>query len=335
MEIKESTLIQEIINSGEYQPFDTYFWSYITEDHLQNSLEKYGFQKHGFIDCFRHMKELKSVESSAAPYFIYSAQEIYIQHDKQEAKLFYFPVEAGEPKPYALIIPGGAFARQWGLIEGFAIATELNKLGVPAFVLFYRTAQDGVIQKAIEDMHRSIAFIEENTERFHVKKSHYMVGGFSAGGTLTSELMSSKYGWKSAGLPKPELLLLGYVAVSMELFYKAWKSFPAGHPMHDGAEPFLRRISGKDITLENLNAFNPLLHTSQELCPPLYITANEDDPTVPFENSLQIQSLADKLHIPYRTKFGKIGGHSFGLGKGTEVDGWLQEVVQFWSKLNS
>lgn len=37
-----------------------------------------------------------------------------------------------------------------------AIAAALNEMGYTAFVLFYRTKQDAVIAKAIEDMYACI-----------------------------------------------------------------------------------------------------------------------------------------------------------------------------------
>lgn len=50
--------------------------------------------------------------------------------------------------PYAVVIPGGGFNRQWGLIEGFCIAVKLMELGISSYVLFYRTKQEPVIGKA-------------------------------------------------------------------------------------------------------------------------------------------------------------------------------------------
>ncbi len=333
MTITPNTTIRELIDSKKFDPFSEFFWSFITEDHLNQTLGSYGFEKCGFAPCLDRLLELADDYKNGKKIFfpIYSRQEIYAEHDRQEAVMFHFPVK--EKKPYAVIIPGGGFARQWGLIEGLCIAAKLNELGVPAFVLYYRTAQDGVITKALEDMYRGISYIEEHAEELNVVPSHYIVGGFSAGATMTSELMSENLGWKQANLPKPEMLILGYAAVAMDLFYEGFANNPAGHPAHEGSKAFLKRLVGEDITMERLNQFNPLLHTTKESCPPLYITANEDDPVVNFKNSLLIQELAKDLDIPAKCKFGKTGGHSYGLGNGLEVDGWLEEAVEFWKEL--
>lgn len=66
--------------------------------------------------------------------------------------------------------------------------------------------------------------------------------------------------------------------------------------------------------------------------PPVYITANEDDKTVDVQNSYIFIDICKKYGIPYRAKIGKTGDHGYGLGTGLEVEGWLDEAVQFWDK---
>lgn len=38
----------------------------------------------------------------------------------------------------------------------------------------------------------------------------------------------------------------------------------------------------------------------------------------------------EKLQIPFEANIAVHGGHSFGVGDGTEVDGWLNKAVEFW-----
>ena len=54
--------------------------------------------------------------------------------DKESPAFLHFPGPIAG-RPYAVIIPGGAFNRQWGLVEGMAIAAALNEMGYTAFVL--------------------------------------------------------------------------------------------------------------------------------------------------------------------------------------------------------
>ena len=72
-----------------------------------------------------------------------------------------------------------------------------------------------------------------------------------------------------------------------------------------------------------------------ETYPPVYLTANEDDGTVPFSNSLLMEAACKKSGIPCQCKFGKTGGHSYGLGVGLSVEGWLKDALAFWKSLPS
>ena len=39
--------------------------------------------------------------------------------------------------------------------------------------------------------------------------------------------------------------------------------------------------------------------------------------------------------VTHKCRFGKAGGHSFGLGKGLAVEGWLEDALAFWQSLPS
>lgn len=330
-EISPDMTIGDLVKSGAYGAFANYIFTDMTPDHWTCPLKNYGFEKVGFLPTLHRMEELAASGKNYV-YPIYDEETRLSQWDKAKPVLLHFPGPSTN-QPYALVIPGGGFNRQWGLIEGMAIAARLNELGYTAFVLYYRTKIEPVIPKAIEDMHTALHFIEDHADTFQVAKGHYILGGFSAGATLAGEMGSTNFGWESAGLPKPEMIFLGYTAISMQSFYKIYQSFPAGHPAHDGMGDFLRRIGGPEFTWEKLVPYE-LVDFIDASCPPVYLTANEDDGTVPFSNSLLMRDTCQKRNIPYKCKFGRVGGHSFGLGIGLEVEGWLEEALAFWKEQN-
>lgn len=329
-EITPEMTIGDLVKSGVYGDFAFYIFTDMTPDHWNNQLKNYGFETVGFVPALHRMEELAAGGKNFV-YHIYDEETRLSQWDKEKAVLLHFPGPE-ENKPYAIVIPGGGFNRQWGLIEGMAIAAELNSLGYTAFVLYYRTKQEPVMDKAIEDMRTAIRFIEAQAENFKVEKGHYIMGGFSAGATLSGEIGSTNYGWKAAGLPKPEMIFLGYTACDMRSFYDVYQKFPVGHPMHKGQGDFLRRIGGAEFGWEDLAPYN-LVDFMDESYPPVYLTANEDDGTVPFVNSILMRSTCEKLGIPCKCKFGKTGGHSYGLGIGLSVEGWLSDAIDFWHSL--
>lgn len=328
-EISPDMTIGDLIKSGVYGSFADYIFTDMTPDHWNAKLSSYGYEKVGFETTLHRMEDLACSEKNYIHY-IYDLETRLSQWDKKNVALLHFPGPETD-KPYALVIPGGGFNRQWGLIEGMAIATELNRLGYTAFVLYYRTKQEPVVAKAIEDMHTAISYIEDHASEFQVEKGRYIVGGFSAGATLAGEMGSTNFGWEAANLPKPEMIFLGYTAISMDEFYKVFESNPAGHPAHTGMGDFLRRVGGPEFTTEDLAPFN-LEDFMDETYPPVYLTANEDDGTVPFSNSLRMEAACKRLGIAHKCKFGKTGGHSFGLGIGLSVEGWLEEALDFWQE---
>lgn len=407
--MNSNTTVKELIESQKYGEFADYFWTYITNDHLDAPLSAYGYEACDFEFALKRIEEL-AASGKEYIYPVYSRQEIYEDHELSEAKLIFFPamemlrdgyskgldmvsgnitscedsvtkemqecglsfndnnrtplsiqtsdgrsnsstplstltsdvksinsaplsmttcIDGPDTNPFALVIPGGGFARQWTLIEGFAIAARLNEMGIPAFVLLYRTAKKGVLSMAIEDMHRAIRYIIDNAEQFNVSSSSYIMGGFSAGATLAASMATDNLGWKASSLPKPEMIFLGYLAQKLDLFYDAWAN-SEDEAEKKSIQAFLSRITDGEITKDALNEFIIENHISKETCPPLFFTANHDDPVVSFEHSYSLYQKATSLGIKTVCRFGEIGGHSYGIGTGLEVDGWLKDAISFW-----
>jgi acetyl esterase/lipase len=115
----------------------------------------------------------------------------------------------------------------------------------------------------------------------------------------------------------------------MNEFYKAYTSLPVGNPMREGIAPFLRRLAGPDVDSKLVSSYDLLSHIDSSY-PKTYIVANEDDGTVPVANSKAMDAVLTKLGVEHITRIGSKGGHSFGLGNGLEVSGWLEEAVDFW-----
>lgn len=332
--ISKEMKISDLVNNESYGAFRNYIFTYMTPDHYNCPLEEYGFDKVGFVEGLHRMEELAASDGQNGESYIhdiYSKDDQKCQWDKALAKYIHFPAktDSKQPAPYVVIIPGGALNRQWGFIEGLAVAAHLNNLGYSAFVLYYRVKLEPVLELAVEDMNNTIKHIESHADDYNIIHGQYMIGGFSAGATVAGLIGSDNYGYKVSGLPKPEAIFLGYTAVSIKEFYKAFNSLPDNNPTKEGIAPFLRRIAGPNINLELVEAFDLPSHIDESY-PKTYIVANTDDGTVPVANSLYMDKILTGLSVEHITKIGSAGGHSFGLGNGLEVEGWLDEAVQFW-----
>lgn len=335
MKIEKDMTIGQICGMEEFFPLSRYFFTKITRDVEENTLEHYGFEKCNFREALERMEELAALERRQCPVVldIYGQEERERDKEKEEVKLIRMPGQAG--RPYVLICPGGAYARLWGLIEGLAVGARLNRMGYGTFVLFYRTRQkppfsSPLMPGPLEDLARAVAFIGENEERFGVRKEGYAVAGFSAGGHLAAEWGSENHGWRAYGQQAPAALFLGYPSVSTEVFCDRLEELLGAE--RESALWYLSRLKGEGFTREELLEFS-VEHHMDEAYPPVYLTAFEDDPIVPVESSRVFLERLKELGIPWRARIGKIGGHSFGVGDQTEAEGWLEEAVEFWNEM--
>ena len=356
--------IGDLVKNPAYGLLSRYIFTYMTPDHYYASLDSLGFKTAGFVPGLHRLEELAASdrhEGSSYIHRIYSAEDCLANYDKAAVALLHFPSKIRETEsfssdiqtpasvpctPYVLVIPGGAFNRQWGFIEGQAIAAALNEMGYTAFVLYYRTKQEPLMPKPIEDMHRAVAYIEEHAASFRIQKGHYMIGGFSAGACLAQEIASDNFGyasrpavikagsagqisWKPEAIPAPEAIFLAYTACSnMDSYYRLQK-LPADSPQRAGMSPFLRRIGGPSFDEQSLEPFEILRHIDSSY-PRTYLLANEDDDVVPVVNTRNFDAKLNELGVAHICRIGRTGGHSFGLGIGLELEGWLEEAVQFW-----
>lgn len=243
----------------------------------------------------------------------YTKEEIDKDMTKSEAALFWFP--AKKKGPFAIVCSGGAYLYVANPSEAFPVAKHLKDMDISVFVLKYRAGMEGAVQKAQEDLHRAIGFIMENADKFQVEKK-YSAFGFSAGGHLVAELGTDNKGYKAYGLPKPQMLGLGYPLVAF-----------------DGIDQGIKKIMfGEEEKEELQEEYTPIHHLNTDY-PPTFIWHTVEDATVPFEtNGAEIYRLLTDLKIPSTLKRVEHGPHGLGLGRGSEAEGWLDEAVAFWKE---
>ena len=93
-----------------------------------------------------------------------------------------FAINDGKKHPCILIIPGGGYDHLSDH-EGENVAIELNKLGISAFVLYYRIApyRHPIY---LYDIKRTMRYIRYNAEKYGIYEDKIGIMGFSAGGHL-------------------------------------------------------------------------------------------------------------------------------------------------------
>lgn len=204
---------------------------------------------------------------------------------------------AAEPNGISvLILPGGGFRYVVTNKEGSEFAEYLNRRGVTAFVLNYRTSnqRDNTSWiKPLADAHRAIHVIRERAEEFRIAPDRLGVAGFSAGGQVAARLVASN-----------ERSGAGAVAFAMLIY--PWN-------LYDSTSDAL--IGDLVITKD---------------CPPVFLVHTTDDSSSSLGSTLFYAELR-RHSVPAELHVFASGGHGYGMRAlpETHVHQW-PELSAFW-----
>lgn len=199
----------------------------------------------------------------------------------------------------AIILPGGGFGKVVPDLEGTEAADWLNRHGVTAFVLSYRTTADNKSPgwiKPLEDAQRAMALIRTQADHWGIRKDRLGIVGFSAGGQVAARLLTAGEGKAYDPIDtvdqtshRPDFAILVY----------PWN-------MYDPKQDAL--VEGIQVS---------------KICPPTFIVHTHDDRSsslgaVLFYAGLKKHDIPAELHV-----YGN-GGHGYGLRpvKDSEISTW-------------
>ena len=233
-----------------------------------------------------------------------------IAADKTKAQTYAYAFVVDPDAPTFMIAPGGGYGMVCITYEGIDFAEELNKRGYNAFVLHYRVAPDAAAPNPQSDMAAMISYVFANGTKFGLNNQNYAVMGFSAGGHLAASFAAANVGYAAFSLPKPRFAALAYAVITL------------GEHTHRGT---MLNLTGGDEAL--CEEYSVEKHADDY--PPTYLWYCEDDKAVPGYNSESLYAQLTARGISAKlTKFSK-SGHGLGMGRGTEAQGWLDEMLQF------
>lgn len=187
-----------------------------------------------------------------------------------------------------VILPGGGFARVVPDLEGTEAANWLNRHGVSAFVLSYRTTADSQSPgwvKPLQDAQRALALVRSRADQWGIRKDRLGLVGFSAGGQVAARLLTGgdnrtydRLDEVDDGSHRPDFAILVY----------PWN-------MYDVKTDAL--IAGVEVPKN---------------CPPTFLVHTDDDRSsslgaVLFYTGLKKHGIPAELHV-----YGN-GGHGYGL----------------------
>ena len=228
-----------------------------------------------------------------------------------------------------IVCPGGSYFWHDIDTEGHGVAKWLQKNGIAAFVLNYRTGyvpaymthyrlilRGNRYPDPQDDLRRAIQYVKQNAERYRINPDKIGAMGFSAGGHL---VMSAVELFEKEDRPAFVAPIYPVVTMTHECVHKRSRRGLLGDSKTRNKE--LRDL----LSLER--------HVPED-CPPVFLMNCKDDPIVDYRNSELLDSAltaqqAPHVYIQYQT-----GGHGFGASdtKGTEECRQWKDVFLEWIK---
>jgi acetyl esterase/lipase len=222
-----------------------------------------------------------------------------------------------------VVLPGGGYGGLAMGHEGQQIGEFFTAHGVSAFVVRYRHAGRYHHPIPMEDAQRGLRYVRANAEKFGVNPHRIGVMGFSAGGHLTSTVVTHfDAGKPDAADPiekascRPDFGILCYPVITLT----------DDQYVHTGSRS---NLVGEDKA--KWEEMSNEKHITKET-PPCFLFHTADDNAVPSENSILFYMGLRKAGVPAELHIYKSGPHGVGLAKGNPaLQGW-GEVLIDWMK---
>lgn len=237
----------------------------------------------------------------------------------------------GKDNAAVIVCPGGSYLWHDMGGEGKDVGEWLQRNGISAFVLRYRTAGVGAFltpyryvfrgnryPDALNDLLRAMQYVKAHSAELGVDASRVAAMGFSAGGHL---VMSA-----AELLPREQ---------------RPWFVVPV-YPVVTMTEACVHRRSRRALLGDSRlrsRQLRDLLSLERHVpadCPPVFLVSCKDDPVVDCRNSELLDSALTRQQVPHRYIQYQTGGHGFGASdhKGTvECRQWKEEFMAWFRRL--
>ncbi|WP_442592165.1 alpha/beta hydrolase [Pedobacter sp. AW31-3R] len=251
------------------------------------------------------------------------SKRTFISNTTQPRLIAFLP-EKNATGTAVIICPGGGYSGMAIQHEGEDVAREFQKIGVAAFVLFYRTPLDATMNDKsigpLQDAQQAIKMVRERAAAWHIDAHKIGIMGFSAGGHLASTLgthyeVSLVDNQENTSL-RPDFMLLIYPVISL-----------SDRLAHMGSRV---NLIGKNPEQQQIDLYSNELQVTKDT-PITFLVHAGDDKAVPVGNSLAFYQALQQQEVPAGVVIYPKGGHGFGLVNPTTPDKWFDHAVNWLS----
>lgn len=220
--------------------------------------------------------------------------------DTSRPTLMLFPAAGDAPAPAMIVCPGGGYSYVVYDKEGTDIAAWLNRQGISALVLKYRTPHNR--EGALQDVQRALSLARARAAAWKIDPKRLGVIGFSAGGNLAAK-------------------------ASTRFDQRAYAPIDAIDTMN--CRPDLAILVYPAYLDDGHGQLSPDLPVTDHV-PPTLIVHNEDDKTFVRGSKLYHAAL-DSANVPNTFELYPTGGHGYGLRCTLDAKAW-PDAATAWLK---
>lgn len=247
-------------------------------------------------------------------------------NNRHKVEIIPYLTKGGHNKA-VIVCPGGSYFWHDMEAEGRIVGEWLQRNGVSAFILHYRTAGfmayfthyrylfRGVrYPDALEDLAQAMRIVRQHAEEWGISAKNVGAMGFSAGGHL---VMSACELLAPSERPAFVASIYPVVTLTDKCVHKRSRRALLG----DGRKN--NKKLRDSLSLER--------HVPDD-CPPVFLVNCKDDPIVKYHNSELLDSALTAHHVTHQYIQYQTGGHGFGAtdNKGTaESRQWKNEFLNW------